>query len=423
MYDYKVYRALKPRPFVKKNIRITMIMIVAIIMMLWLPWQQTVKGVGTLTAFNPAERNYKIVATIDGFIDTVDVEENQFVKQGQRLFSMKDLDSTYGQRLKGILNEYHNTLENTNESYLNIENNIVQQKNSIRIGMEVYDTKLIQLQNRLKAHKQQQKALVNQHEIEKINYKRAQRLFKDGIESKRDLELKKFTALKTEAKAKKISIDIENIYNEIDITKKEKARFGNESELKLNSIQNKLLSMQSSKNKLQQQIDKNSVTLSRYQSKESIAKSDGYVMRVYQSDQNKLLKKGDEVLYFAPKVNERSILLKVPIFNMPLIKEGLTVRIMFYGWPALYISGWPMISHSTYGGIIKSIEHTSHEKGAYYAVVVEDKDDDPWPDDKYLRMGTEASVWVRLQTVPVWYELWRMLAAQPPKMINLSEDK
>lgn len=422
MYHYKVLNHLTLRPFVGRYVRITIVTCMVIFAMLWLPWQQTVKGIGVVTALNPMERNHKIVATIDGFIETIDVRENQYVQKGDKLFSMMDLDSEYQVKLSAIIEEYHNTLKNTKESSLNLEDNLKQQQQSMQMGKEVYDTKIIQIQNKLKAMKQQYKALSNQYEIEQINYSRAKRLFNEGIESKRDLELKKFMTLKIEAKVEKITIDMQNIYSDINITQQERARFINESELKLNQIQNTILSTQSSLNKLQQEIDKSSVTLSRYLSKEIVAKSDGYVMRVYQALPNRFLEKGDEVMYFSPKVHKRAILLKVPIFNMPLIKEGLKVRIIFYGWPALQISGWPHISHSTYGGVIKSIERASYEKGIYYAVVVEDKDDSPWPNEEHLRIGTEASVWVRLKTVPIWYELWRILATQPPKMINIFKE-
>ncbi len=423
MYHYKVLNHLKLRSFVGRYLWITIVVFAVIFAMLWLPWQQTVKGVGVVTALNPMERNHKIVATIDGFIENIDVKENQFVKKGDKLFSMMDLDSGYQVKLSAIIEEYRNTLKNTKESALNLEDNLKQQQQSMQLGKEVYDTKIVQIQNRLKAMKQQYKALSNQYEIEQINYKRAKRLFKEGIESKRGLELKKFMTLKTEAKVEKITIDMQNIYNDINITQQERARFLNESELKLNQIQNKILDTQSSLNRLQQEIDKSSVTLSRYLSKEIVAKSDGYVMRVYQALPNRFLQKGDEVMYFSPKVHKRAILLKVPIFNMPLIKEGLKVRIIFYGWPALQISGWPTISHGTYGGVIKSIERASYEKGIYYAVVLEDKDDSPWPDEEHLRIGTEASIWVRLKTVPIWYELWRLLATQPPKMVNISKEE
>jgi len=100
---------------------------------------------------------------------------------------------------------------------------------------------------------------------------------------------------------------------------------------------------------------------------------------------------------------------------MPLLQEGLRVRMMFYGWPALQISGWPAIRFGTFGGIIKKVDPVSYEEGFYYAYITEDPDE-PWPSGEKLRLGTQATVWVALETVPVWYQLWRQMNALPPKM-------
>lgn len=422
MYKYKALEKTKLNFFVRRYLFITLAIIIVIIGILCLPWQQTIKGVGTLTALNPNERNYKVVSTLDGFMEALYVKENQFVKKGDKLFTLRDLDENYQYKLLNIEQEYSNRLRNEQSRHMNLNNNLNQEKKNIKIKKEVYDTKISQLKNRLKALKEQKKALKNQFEIEEIQLHRVERLFYEGIESKRTLELKKFNTLQIKAKVEKVVVDIENIYNDLIITRKEKAHFINESERALNNIQNKILTVENSVNKLKQDTDKNSIKISRYRSRDIVAKSDGYVMRIYQSDSNRLMKKGDEILYFAPKVSERTILLKVPIFNMPLMKEGLRVRIMFYGWPTFHISGWPEISHGTYEGIVKSIEHTSHIKGFYYALVVEDSTQ-PWPDKKLLRIGTESTLWVRLKKVTIWYELWRLFAAQPPKMHHIYEEE
>ena len=70
--------------------------------MLFLPWQQTVKGNGTVVAYDPTQRDYPVVATIDGFIEEFYVHENQFVTKGTKLFRMGDLDKGYLDRLKTI---------------------------------------------------------------------------------------------------------------------------------------------------------------------------------------------------------------------------------------------------------------------------------------------------------------------------------
>jgi len=422
MYKFDALTAVKVHSFVRHYVMISLVIFVVLVFFLFLPWQQTVKGAGTITALNPVERNYKIVATIDGVIENFYVKENQYVKKGDKLFSLRDLDGEYESKLSSIVSQYRLKLENMKESDKNLNKNLTQQNELFDIGEKIYITKLAQLHNTLSAVKLQQTALSNQYKIETIHYERAQRLFKEGIESKRDLELKKFRYLKTEAKVKKIVSEVENIYNDINITKQEKIRFVNETELKRNGIKNSILETQNSINTLEQNIAKSSVNLSRYLGKDIVAKSDGYVMRIYQVDQNKLLKTGEEIMHFSPHVTQRALRLKVPAFNMPLIKEGLKARIILYGWPAMNISGWPTITHGTYGGVIKSVERTAHEKDVYYAMIVEDKEDDPWPSEEHLRIGTKATVWVRLQTVSIWYELWRSLAGQPPKMISMQEN-
>jgi hypothetical protein len=102
---------------------------------------------------------------------------------------------------------------------------------------------------------------------------------------------------------------------------------------------------------------------------------------------------------------------------MPLIKEGLPVRIRFHGWPVLHIPGWPVIRFGTFGGIIKKVDPILHEKGVYYAYVVEDPNE-PWPSNEKLRVGTNATAWIALSRVPIWYELWRLMNAFPAKMVT-----
>jgi hypothetical protein len=159
------------------------------------------------------------------------------------------------------------------------------------------------------------------------------------------------------------------------------------------------------------------MTISRYETAEVYAQKDGYIVRLYESDRNKLLKEGEHVIYFAPVVSEKTLLLKVSDFNMPLIKEGLPVRLMFYGWPAMQISGWPAIKFGTFGGKIKKIDSVSYDKGFFYAYVVEDPNE-PWPKGDVLKVGTQTTAWVRLETVPIWYQIWRTINGLPPRMLT-----
>jgi hypothetical protein len=219
----------------------------------------------------------------------------------------------------------------------------------------------------------------------------------------------------------KIKIDISVEKRNIAISEKEKMKFLNDTKAKLHSLNSNILNVQNGIKQLTVQLQNQLVTIERYRNSEMVAPKDGYVIRLFKNDQNRYIKKGEKILHFAPEVTKRAILLEVSDFNMPLIKEGLPTRIMFHGWPALQISGWPKIQFGSFGGVVEKVEHISHKEGFYYALVTEESDE--WPEKEQLRMGSRASVWVRLSTVPIWYQLWRFMNAMPPKMVTPDREK
>ncbi len=421
-HKFTVLNQIKQHAIVSRFGWITFSILLILILVLFLPWQQTAKGTGVLTALNPVERNYNVVATVNGFIDAFYVKENQFVKKGDKLFQMRDLDEKYHERLLSIKEQTQQNLTNENTKLENLKENLDSQKKVYSIGMKTYDSKILNLKNSLNALHVQKNALLNKQKIELVNYQRSLSLYQDGIQSKRDIELKESLYLSVKANYQRTLADIKNIKNSIEIANNDKTSFSKEMELKINSVKNNILSSKSILNSLNKSIAKESLSIARYQSRDIVAKTDGYVVNIYQNDQNRLLKSGEKVLFFAPVVTQRSIMLKISDFNMPLIKSGLKVRLIFYGWPAVQISGWPKIKHGTYGGVIKYIENVSREKGYYYAVIMEDKNDDPWPEENYLKVGTQTTAWVTMNEVTLGYEIWRLILAQPPQMSTPVEE-
>ncbi|WP_434637741.1 HlyD family secretion protein [Sulfurimonas sp. NW7] len=423
MKKYKSLELVEPHKFIKHWMLITFSIISIFIILLFLPWQQTVFGIGKVIALNPTEREYNIVATVDGVIEKFYVQENQEVKKGELLFSMRDLDKDYLQRLQDIQQQTQNQISNLAIKLENLKNNLTNQKENLENKMKAFTTKISQQRNKILALQEKKTALTNQEKIAYINFKRTQKLFQDGIESKRALEVQNNAYISTKAELSIINTKIENAYKEISVLQNEKDAIFNTLTQKINTIKNRLLETKNSINTLKKNLQNESVKLLRYENKDIKAKSDGYVVRIYQNDTNKLLKKGEKILFFVPKVTTRAIRLEVSNFNMPLIKKGLEARIIFYGWPALQISGWPKISHGTYGGKIATTEQTAYDQNNYYALVVENEKDSKWPPSHLLRNGTQAKIWVRLSTVPIWYEIWRLISAQPPKMVHVKIDE
>lgn len=416
-YEFKVLERVKLNSFVENAWFFTFIIIVIFISIIFLPWQQTVKGEGTLVAYDPTQRDYQVVATMAGVIENFYVKENEFVTKGTKLFSMLDLDKEYLQKLTNIQNDSKDKLFNTQEQIENFKmrkDNLLEYK---KVGLDVFKEKLQQIKNRIKSLEFKKVSLKKNSEVLNSNLQRVATLYNEGIESKRNFETAQNKYVKSNAELNKIDIDIEVQNNNITILEQEKKQFSTDTNNKIKTLEHSMLLALNSATTLSQDLQRHSSTIARYKRGEVVAQKDGYVVRILQNDKNKFIKKGEPIIYFSPKVTTRAVMLKVSGFNMPLIKENLEARIMFYGWPALQISGWPKIKYGTFGGIIKTVESTSHEKGFYYAQILENPNE-PWPKSDILRVGTQATVWVRLSTVPIWYQLWRLMNALPPKMVT-----
>ena len=90
---------------------------------------------------------------------------------------------------------------------------------------------------------------------------------------------------------------------------------------------------------------------------------------------------------------------------------------MFEGWPAVQFSGWPESAIGTFGGLVSSVDPVANDRGQF-RVLVEEDPSDPWPDDRYLRLGGQARAWIRLSEVRLGYELWRQLNRFPPRPVD-----
>ncbi|MDQ7047659.1 MAG: hypothetical protein Q9M39_08570 [Sulfurovum sp.] len=407
-------------PFIGRLWFFSVLIVAFLVAILFLPWRQTVEGEGELIAYDPTERVHEISATIDGFIDNYYVSEEQYVRKGEKLFTMRDLDKNFINRvysMKKSLDQQHKNTEQEIVVFGDNKESMLEQK---KIGIELYDKRAIQAKEQLKSLKLKYKAQKNTYEIEFINFKRIKQLFKEDIESKRNYESAENSYIREKMQLNKIEINIKVQKRQITIVNQEKLQFIEKIENSIRTVDNSILSAHTRLNALKREQEKQLTDIARLETSEVRAEKDGYIIRILKNDKNTYVKKGEPVIQFSPDVSMRTILLKVSDFNMPLVRVGLPVRIRFYGWPVLNIPGWPIVRFGTFGGFIKKVDPVLHEKGYYYAFVVEDPDD-PWPEYKLLRLGTSSTLWVALSTVPIWYQMWRLMNASPPNMVTIEK--
>ena len=126
------------------------------------------------------------------------------------------------------------------------------------------------------------------------------------------------------------------------------------------------------------------------------------------------------VATFVPDNVERAVELFIDGRDVALVRPGAKVRLQFEGWPVVQFSGWPSVAIGTFGGEIIAVDPSADTIGRFRVLVVEDKEDpNPWPDQRFVRFGSNARGWILLETVPVGYEIWRQLNNFPPNLPDI----
>jgi len=159
------------------------------------------------------------------------------------------------------------------------------------------------------------------------------------------------------------------------------------------------------------------VNLSRQSVQIVRAPRDGVILRVYAGDAATYVQAGDVVASFVPDNVDRAIELFIDGRDVALVREGANVRLQFEGWPVVQFSGWPSIAVGTFNGIVSAVDPSAQANGRFRVLVTEDPAAEvPWPDQRFVRFGSNARGWVLLETVPVGYELWRRLNNFPAEL-------
>ena len=157
------------------------------------------------------------------------------------------------------------------------------------------------------------------------------------------------------------------------------------------------------------EINKIDVNLRRQSEQMIRAPRNGRIMRVTSIDSATIVKQGDVLATFVPEQSRRVVELYMDGRDIPLIHVGRRVRMEFEGWPAIQFSGWPSVAKGYFDGQVAAVDLNASPNGLFRILVTESSDRDPWPDERAVRLGAKVRGWVQMNTVPIWFELWRLL--------------
>lgn len=402
--------------------------ILLILALIALPWQQNVVGKGEVTVFSPMDRPQTIHAPIDSRIVKWHVAEGEWVQEGDILVSLAEIKADYLDPMQvDRLDQERNALlaqkKAIHQQLLVMGGQLDNQKTVQRSAVPAARLKVSQAQNKVLAAKQKLMAAKQAKKTAQANLVRRQDLFDKGLRSQRDLELAQLKVADADAKVQSADSALAIAQQEARIADFSTQKINAETSVKQQDVLAKQATLLEKKAKLDQtlaKLDNKIASIKQRVEQRTIrAVTSGQVTRVLALGAGETVKANTSLLKITPKTSELAAALYIEDWNVPIIQLGRTVRLQFAGFPAIQFSGWPGVSKGTFAGKVTAIDAAGDGTGVYRVLVQPDEDaishhsEEPWPESDVLRPGAQVIGWVMLDTVPLWYELWRIFNGFP----------
>lgn len=421
-----IYRAHK-----KSNIKNWFIGIfISLFIILLLPWTQNIQSKGKITTLWQEQRPQEINSPIAGKITKWWVKEGDFVKKGDTILQISEIKAEYlDPNLIGRTQEQIMAKKNSIQFYESkvsaTEQQISALSNAKKFKIEQLRNKWRQIENKLEGERAELLAVQNELSLAKDQYERQEKMFKEGLVSKTQLQQR--SVAYQNSLAKKISIE-----NKLNQTQQD---FTN-AKIELNSIEQeyaeKMNKAESDKFQSLSIIETSKGDVSKLENQVSsyiirngmyilLAPQDGQIVQAKKAGIGEIIKEAENIATIVPNVANYAVEMYVRPVDLPLINIGQKVRFQFDGFPAIVFSGWPNTSYGTFGGEIRAIESNISDNGYFRILVTEDIKDKKWP--KELRIGSGAQGIALLNDVPIWYELWRNINGFPPDFYKIVKNE
>jgi len=394
---------------------------IILVIILFLPWTQTVAGQGYVTTLTPDQRPQTIQSPIPGRIEQWYISEGDFVKKGDTILHISEIKNEYfDPKLVDRTGDQIRVKESSQQSYEQkiqfLGNQIGSLQQEKRLKIDQAQNKLQQSRLKFKSDSIDLQAAKTNLEIAEIQFNRNKTLNEEGLKSMTDLE--NYRLKLQEAQAKKIAQENKLLAarNEIINAEIELNRLDAEYGEKISKAQSDRSTAETSFYQTQADISKLETAYTNYDMRRGMyyirAPQSGYINKAIKGGVGESFKEGEPLVGIMPSEYDIAVETYVDPIDMPLLHRGEKVRVRFEGWPAIVFSGWPNSSFGTYGAKIVAIENFISANGKYRVLLAPDEEEHPWP--KEIKIGSGATTLALLEDVPIWYELWRQLNGFPP---------
>jgi len=417
---YSSFRTLKERSVSKVLIWMMLFIMIGSFLAMFLPWTQNIRSKGNVTTLNPGDRPQTVQATIGGKIEKWYVQEGDLVAIGDTIIRISEVKELYMD--PNILDNTNNQIIAKGESSKayeekaqNLSDQLQTLINSKEIKLEQNKIKVTQTKLKIQSDSIDLVAAITKKNIADNQLARIQNLYDEGLKPLTDLEAKKLSVQEAQAKVTSLENKVNSNQNELLNLESNIIAITNEYDNKIAKSRSDRMSAMSAKfdavasqNKLQSQFNSYEVRQKNYFITSPI---NGTLTEAMKTGIGELIKAGDAIVNIVPTKYNLAVEAFIDPMDMPLLKIGQEVRILFDGWPAIVFSGWPNSSYGTFGGVIFAINNDISKNGKYRILIAEDPNEQPWP--REVRVGGGANTITLLNDVKVGYELWRQLNGFP----------
>lgn len=405
-----------------------LLMVMLLAASIFLPWQQSIRGDGQVTARLPQLRRQAVESPAKGIVSSTrpDLREGSLVEEGEIIMEIKpfaeDAERLTQENVKAAqdkIGSYRLILENSREQ---VESVRMQGQQAIA-GAEAEVRSATNAWEKATRDVEDQLARFNQAKLER---ERFQGLKVDVISEVEFIKLEN-KELSELAKLEGSMAAAKKVFNELDAKERDLERKRNEVNQKILQEQNYFDKAATEVNNTTKELNGELTKQGEYNRLKVPSPSRGRIQAIRGQIGTNSVKEGDKLFEVVPETEDLAVEMTVRGVDAPLIHVGDPVRLQFEGWPAIQFVGWPSVAVGTFPGEVIAINPTDSGKGIFKIVVgpvqnrkngesstnVTNATDTKWPDSRYLRQGVRANGWVILKTVPLGYEIWRQLNGFP----------
>ncbi|MCV6629683.1 MAG: HlyD family secretion protein [Flavobacteriaceae bacterium] len=418
--QFKSGKKVSNKNYFKQFNRLSLVFLVLLIIVLFLPWTQNISGKGYVTTLKPSQRPQYIQSPIPGRIEVWFAQEGQLVQKGDTILKISEIKSDYfDSQLVVRTGEQLEAKTNSIGAYKGkvkaLENQIRALQNEQVLKQQQAKNKMLQARLSLKRDSIDLKVYATNLSIAKKQLERVEALYTDGLKAAKEVEAKRLKYESNQAKYTSQENKLLESSNKLINAQLEQNRITASYRDKISKAESDLYTAQSLAFGTQAEVSKLANTYANYQRRKGLqyitAPQTGYINKALKAGIGETFKSGESLLSIMPANYELAVETYVLPIDLPLLHRGEKVRVQFDGWPAIVFSGWESISYGTYGAIVVAKETFISPNGMYRVLLAPDPTDHAWP--SAISIGSGAKTIALLEDVPIWYEIWRQLNGFP----------